>query len=155
MTWPITQWETGMLQLNGEVRKTTPRSAFAQEHSAQISPGFSFVKQLLQIHKNNDQCSPINSEKWHTWWLFRRNSLASCNLKCLDGISKVILQPCIIPWDLYLEAEIMQIQMRVNMQVVTVWIINHEHNLPVDIVASPSLLVLKLATDLFFEQYVL
>lgn len=41
------------------------------------------------------------------------------------------------------------------MWVATVWIINHEHNLPVDTVASPSLLVLKLATDIFFEQYIL
>lgn len=37
-------------------------------------------------------------------------------------------------WNLYLEAEIMQIQIRDNMQVVTVWIINHENNLPVDTV---------------------
>ena len=153
--WPITQRDTGMLQPNGEVRKNTPRPAFAQKHPDQISPGFSFVKQLLQIHKNNDQCSPKNSEKRHTWWLFRTNTLASCNLKRLDGKSKVISWPCVMSWDLYLEAEIMQIQMRVNMWVVTVWIINHEHNLPVDIVASPSLLVLKLATDLFFEQYIL
>lgn len=52
-------------------------------------------------------------------------------------------------WNFYLEAEIVQIQMRVNMQVVTVWIINHENNLPVDTVVCPSFL-LKLATDISF-----
>lgn len=51
-------------------------------------------------------------------------------------------------------AEIMQKQMRVNMWVITVWRINHEHTLPVDTVASSSPLFLKLATDIFLEQYI-
>lgn len=48
----------------------------------------------------------------------------------------------------------MQIQVRVNIQVMSLWIISNEHNLTMDIVASPSL-VFKLVTDLFFEQYIL
>lgn len=48
----------------------------------------------------------------------------------------------------------MQIQVRVNIQVMALWIISHEHNLIMDIVASPSL-VFKLVIDLFFEKYIL